>query len=239
MPAEIIPGRRGGHYTGAMRIGWIVVAAAAIAVEAWLVVGRRSGEVAYLPPASVIAPSPEIAGPVDLTQTFVPGADGLAAITFTPILPAGPPRAPIDLELDAEGADVTATMTVATRRVRPEELADRVPFTWEIGRVEQAAGRRFRLRIASPEAPAGGGLRVAIGPPDYRWGLLRSAGRGQWGDLVFRTRATRVHVLDVLHQWQRETPGVLGSDAGLVAVFVVLNLAAAVVVGYLTGAWPA
>ena len=218
-----------------MRIGWIAVALVAIAVEAWLVVGRRSGEVAYEPPASMIAPSPEIAGPVDLTQTFVPGADGLAAITFTPILPGGLPRAPIDLELDAEGSDVP----MATRRLRPDELADRVPFTWEVARVERAAGRRFTLRIAAPEAAAGGGLRVAVGPPDYRWGLLRTGGRAQWGDLVFRTRATRVHVLDVLHQWQRETPGVLGSDAGLVAIIVILNLAAAVVIGYVAGVRPA
>jgi hypothetical protein len=218
-----------------MRIGWIAVALVAIAVEAWLVVGRRSGEVAYEPPASMVAPSLEISGPVDLTQTFVPGADGLAAITFTPMLPGGPPRAPIDLELDAEGSDVP----MARRRLRPDELADRVPFTWEVARVERAAGRRFRLRIAAPEASAGGGLRVAVGPPDYRWGLLRTGGRAQWGDLVFRTRATRVHVLDVLHQWQRETPGVLGSDAGLVAIIVILNLAAAVVIGYVAGARPA
>ena len=218
-----------------MRIVWVLAAVVALAVEAWLLVGRRSGEVAYQPAAAVIVPSPEIAGAVDLAQTFVPGADGLANVTFIPILPAAGPAGPhadlgpIDLALDAEGSDVA----LATRRLRPDDLADRTPFTWELPRIERAAGRRFTLRIAAPEAPARRGLRLAIGPPDYRWGVLRVGGRAQWGDLVFSTRATRVHVLDVLHQWQRETPGVLGSDAALVVILVAVNLAAGWVIWYL------
>jgi hypothetical protein len=214
---------------GRRPIVWGLAAAVAVGVEVWLLVARRSGEVAYQPPAAVVVPSLEIAGPNDLAQTFVPGADGLAAVSFVPLLPSGPPQGPIDLELDAEGSDVA----MAQRRLRPDELVDRTPFTWEVARVERAAGRHFTLRIAAPEAPAGRGLRVAVGPPDYRSGTLRAGGSAQWGDLVFTTRATRVHVVDVLRQWRRETPGVLGSDVTLVTILLALNLAAGAVIWHL------
>jgi hypothetical protein len=210
-------------------IAWALLAAVAIGVEVWLLVARRSGEVAYQPSSAVVAPSLEIAGANDLTQTFVPGADGLAAVSFVPLLASGPPQGPIDLELDAEGSDVA----MAKRRLRPDELADRTPFTWEVPRVENAAGRHFTLRISAPDAPAGHGLHVAVGPPDYLWGTLRAGGRAQWGDLVFETRATRVHVLDVLRQWRRQTPGVLGTDAALVTILLALNLAAGAVIWHL------
>jgi hypothetical protein len=218
-----------------MRMAWAALpAAVAVGVEVWLLAARRSGEVAYQPPPAVVVRSLEIAGANDLSQTFVPGADGLAAVIFVPLLPAGPPQGPIDLELDAEGSDVA----MAKRRLRPDELADGTPFTWEVARVERAAGRHFTLRIAAPDAPAGHGLHVAVGPPDYVWGTLRAGGRAQWGDLVFATRATRVHVLDVLRQWRRETPGVLGTDAALVTILLGLNLAAGAVIWHLASPSP-
>ena len=47
------------------------------------------------------------------------------------------------------------------------------------------------------------------------------------------TVAERRHVLDVLHQWRRETPGVLGSDAALILILLGLDLAAGVVIVHL------
>jgi len=87
-----------------------------------------------------------------------------------------------------------------------------------------------------PDAVRGEGLRLAVGPPDYRWGALRVGPRGQWGDLVFATRASRVHVLDTLRILRRELPWPLRTDGALVIALLVMNLAAAVVVGHLAGA---
>lgn len=209
-----------------------VIVAAALALETWLLVGRRSGEAAYQPAAAVVVPSLEAAGADALTQTFVPGADGLAAVSFVPLLGRGSPRTPIDLRLDVDGSDVP----MAVRRLRPEELVDGVPFWWEVPRVERAAARVFTLRIAVPEATAGGGLRVAIGPPDYRWGELRVGPRGQWGDLVFATRASQVHVLDTLRILRRPLPWPWRTDGALVIGLLLINLAAALVVAQLAAA---
>jgi hypothetical protein len=210
------------------RTAWLIAVAAFLALEAWLLAGRRSGEVAFQPPAVVQVPSLEIAGASDLTQTFVPGADGLIAVTFVPVAIAG--TAPIDLQLEADGSDVP----LARGRVEASALSPGTPFTWEVPYIERAAGRRFTLRIASPDAPAGGGLRVAIGPPDYRPGELRTGGRAQWGDLVFGTRAARVHVVDTLRQLRRDVPWpILRTDAALAVALLVLNLAAVSVIWYL------
>ncbi len=206
-----------------------VIVAAALAVETWLLVGRRSGEPAYQPAAAVVVPSLEAAGADAITQSFVPGADGLAAISFVPVLRRGRPRAPIELQLEASDSDVP----LARRQVRPDELADGVPFWWEVPRIERAAARVFTLRIAVPDAVPGEGLQVAIGPPAYQWGYLRVGPRGQWGDLVFATRATQVHVLDTLRTLRRQTPWPLRTDGALVVGLLLVNLAAAVVIAHL------
>jgi hypothetical protein len=206
--------------------------AAVLALETWLFVGRRSGEPAYQPPAAVVVPSLEAAGTDAITQTFVPGADGLVAISFVPLLGGGRPRSPIDLQLDAEDSDVP----MARRRVPPEALVDGAPFWWEVPRVERAAARVFTLRIAVPDAAPGEGLRVAIGPPEYRWGQLRVGPRRQWGDLVFATRATQVHVLDTLRVLRRQLPWPLRTDGALVTGLLLMNLAAAAVIAHLAGA---
>jgi hypothetical protein len=210
---------------------WIAIAVLALGLEAWLLVGRRSGEAAYDPPAALVEPSIPIAGREVLTQTFVPGADGLEAISFVPRLTSGPLAAPVELTLEADGSDVP----MARRRVAPGELADGVRFVWEVPRVERAAARRFTLRIAAPEAAPDRGLRVAIGPPGYRWGELRVADRRQWGDLVFATRATQVHVLGTLRRLRRDLPWPFGTELALIAGLLLLNAATAVVVRYLAG----
>jgi hypothetical protein len=205
---------------------------AALALETWLLVGRRSGEPSYQPPAAVIVPSLEAAGADAITQTFVPGADGLAAVSFVPLLAGGRPRTPIELRLDVEGSDVP----MARQRLSPDQLVDGAPFWWEVPRVERAAARVFTLSIGVPEAAPGGGLRVAVGPPEYRWGELHVGPRSQWGDLVFATRATQVHVLDTLRAHRRQVPWPLRTDGALVVGLLLLNAAAAVVIGHLAGA---
>lgn len=204
------------------------VVVAALALEAWLLVGRRSGEAAYRPPASLVVPSIEIAGPDDLTQTFVPGADGLASITFHPLSSGKPPGGEVELRLDVEGSDVP----MAQARVPLADLLGAPAFTWTVPRVERAAARVFTLRLAMPEAPAGAGFRVAIGPPDYRWGELRVGSRRQWGDLAFETRATQVHVIDTLRRLRRSLPWPLGTDTAVVTGVLLLNLAAGAVIWY-------
>jgi hypothetical protein len=214
------------------RFTWIAVAGLALGLEVWLLVGRRSGEPAYEPPASLVGPSIEIAGREALAQTFVPGADGLESVSFVPRLTAGPLDAPVELTLDAEGSDVP----MARRRLAPHELADGVPFVWSVPRVERAAARRFTLRIAVPDAAPGKGLRVAIGPPSYRWGDLRIGDRRQWGDLVFATRATHVYVLGSLQRLRRDLPWPFRTELALIAGLLLLNATAAIVIRHLARA---
>ena len=206
-----------------------VIVTAALALEAWLFVGRRSGEPAYQPAAAVVVPSLEAAGPDAIAQTFVPGADGLIAVSFVPLPAANRPRTPIELRLDVAGSDEP----MAQRRVQPDELVAGEPFWWDVPKVERAAARVFTLRIAVPEAVAGEGLRVAIGPPDYGWGELTVGPRRQWGDLVFATRASQVHVLDTLRTLRRQVPWPLRTDGALVLGLLLLNLAAAIAIRYL------
>jgi hypothetical protein len=206
------------------------IAVASLAVETWLLVGRRAGEPAYDPPAAVVVPSLEAAGPDGLAQSFVPGADGLVAVSFVP-LPAAGLRTGIDLQLEVEGE----ATPLARRRVRPEELTAGTPFWWDLPKIERAAARVFWLRISAPEAARGEGLRVAVGPPGYGWGELRAGGRLQWGDAVFATRASQVHVLDTLRHLRRGLPWPLRTDGALIAGLLVLNLAAGSVIGYLAG----
>jgi hypothetical protein len=209
------------------RLVTAAVVVAALALEVWLLVGRRAGEAAYRPPASLVVPSIEIAGADDLTQTFVPGADGLASITFHPRSSgSSPPAGDVELRLDVEGSDVP----LARARVPLADLLAAPAYTWTVPRVERAAARVFTLRLAMPEARSGAGLRVAIGPPDYRWGDLRVGSRRQWGDLVFETRATQVHVIDTLRRLRRGLPWPLGTDTAVVAALLVLNLAAGAVI---------
>jgi hypothetical protein len=210
------------------------LALAALAVEAWLLFGRRSGEPAYEPPAAVVVPSLEAAGPVAITQTFVPGADGLVAIRFVPLPSATALRSPVDLRLDAVDSEVP----LAQRRLRPEELTPGQPFWWEVPKIERSAARRFTLRVSVPDAPPGEGLRLAVGPPDYRWGELAVGDRGQWGDLVFATRATQVHVIDTLRTLRRGVPWPLRTDGALALGLLLLNAAAAAVVLHLAAPDP-
>jgi hypothetical protein len=205
---------------------------AALAFETWLLVGRRSGEPAYQPSAAVVVPSLEAAGADAITQSFVPGADGLGAVSFVPLLGAGRPRTPVELRLEAEDSPEP----LAQRRLRPDELVDGVPFWWDLPRIERSAARVFILRIAVPEAARGEGLRVAVGPPEYRWGVLQVGPRRQWGDLVFATRASQVHVVDSLRTLRRQLPWPLRTDGALVIGLLLMNLAAAIVIGHLARA---
>jgi hypothetical protein len=111
-----------------------------------------------------------------------------------------------------------------------------VPFWWDLPRIERSGARVFILRLAVPEAARGEGLRVAVGPPEYRWGVLQVGPRRQWGDLVFATRASQVHVIDSLRALRRELPWPLRTDGALIIGLLLMNLAAAIVIGHLAGA---
>ena len=131
-----------------------LIVAAALAVETWLLVGRRSGEPAYQPPAAVVVPSLEAAGDDAITQTFVPGADGLAAVSRPASAPAG--CAPIELRLsgggDAAGTERLPPTSSPTACRTGGPAADRT-----------GGGRASSPAIAVP-GPSGRACRAAIPP---------------------------------------------------------------------------
>jgi hypothetical protein len=209
----------------------VVATAVLLGAEAWLLAGKRSGEVAYLPAAAETVASLEVYGEIALSQTFVPGADGLESITLHPRSAGRSPVGAAELVLEADGdavAQARATVPAAA-------LVAAEAWTWRIPRIEASAGRRFRITVRVPAAARGEGLTFELGPPDYRWGELRIGGRQQWGDLKFATGASRARTLDTLRQLRRTLPWPFGTDTVLVLALLVLN-AALVAVGVQLGA---
>jgi hypothetical protein len=202
-----------------------VAVTALAAAESWLLFGKRSGEVAYAPSAAEMAPSLEVYGDTALSQTFVPGADGLESLTIYPARAGTPTAGVAEVVLDGEGEPIP----LARVAVPATRLATGEAWTWHVPRIEQSAGRRFTLTIRVPAAARGQGLRFVIGPPAYRWGELRVGGRPQWGDLKFETRAARARTIDTLRQLRRSLPWPFSTDGALVLAFLLLNGALAIV----------
>ena len=210
-----------------------LIVAAALAVETWLLVGRRSGEAAYQPPAAVVVPSLEAAGADAITQTFVPGADGLAAVSFVPLLAARP-------------------------AARPDRPAARGRRQRRAGGATAAAARRARRRRAVLVGPAadrtGGGARLHAAHRGARGGPGRgpagggrarpstagascASDRGGSGAISCSRRVpARCTCWTPCARCAGQLPWPLRTDGALVIGLLLMNLAAAIVIGHLAGA---
>jgi hypothetical protein len=204
------------------------VVLAFLALQAWVLFGKRSGEVAFAPPAGERTWSLEVAGEVGLEQSFVPGADGLDGITVQAKAVGPPPPGTAELALEATDLPVPIRTAVPAAALVAGER-----WTWGLPRVEASAGRRFTLHVRLPQAGRGEGVTFAIGPPRYALGDLRVGGRQQWGDLVFATHAHRARTIDTLRALP--LPGALGRDLTLTAAILLLDGALAAVALALLG----
>jgi hypothetical protein len=173
----------------------IVLTIVLVAVQATVFFGLRAGDARLLFDTAELAPSLEIYGDRTLSQTFIAQADGLSAITVYPSPQRRPATGRVDLTLedDAQTPIVRATVAAA-------DLVGRAEWTWRFPPVEASARRRFRLRVALPDAAEGSGLSLATGPPTAFGGTLTMGVRPQWGHLQFQTRSEHARVVDLLQR---------------------------------------
>jgi hypothetical protein len=168
-----------------------------VAVQATVLFGLRPAETRVLFDPAVVAPSLPIHGDQTLSQTFVPQADGLMAITLYPSVRERPIAGTVELTLTPELEPQTP---VARASVAAADVFAGPEWTWEFPPIEASARRELRLRVAIPQAVERSGLSLAIGPPTYADGILYIGVRPQWGDLRFQTRSRYSRVVDLLRR---------------------------------------
>jgi hypothetical protein len=96
---------------------------------------------------------------------------------------------------------------IARATVAAADVVARPEWTWTFPPVEASARRRFRLRVAVPDAVEGSGLSLATGPPTVFEGALTMGVRPQWGHLQFQTRSEYSRVVDLLQRRPTITHG--------------------------------
>lgn len=198
-----------------------------LAAEAWILFGERFGEPAHHPAPRETVPSLEIARGVLLSQTFLVGADGLSALTFHPVTTGRVPEGTVELSLFV-GRDTL----LARSRFPAREVFATDTFTWRFPTVESSAGGVFTFWFVL-DSPPGLGGSLAVGPPGYADGELYLAGRPQWGDLKFATRAEWARTIDVLRRMWTGSPVAFGLTlaAGLLALNAAIAAFASAVIG--------
>jgi len=201
-------------------------AAVLVALQATVLFGVRVAEIRMLFTPAEIAPSLELYGDRVLSQTFIPHADGLTAITVYPVPRQGPVKGPVELTLELDGQAQVRRATVAAADVvaRPE-------WTWTFPPVAASAMRTFRLRVALPDAAEGSGLSLAIGPPTYADGALHVGVRAQWGDLRFQTQSQHARVIDLLRRRPAVRRGAWVAVAACAAMVVLATSLSALTIG--------
>lgn len=181
----------------------------------------RSG---YLPPAKDVHLTREVYGDCPLTQTFIVKADGFRGIEVYPRKGAIELKGPIRVRvLDGRGAEFEPMIT----RMLDVETLDLHGAWWiPVPRVDDSAGGLFMLEIA-PDA-ASGGIRFEQGGA-YSEGRLVINCQSDYGDLKFRVEVERATVFDNFQHVRRSLPAPLRSDAAIIAIAAIGNLALAVV----------
>ena len=204
----------------------VMLAVVLLAVQATVLFGEHVGETCLLFEPAEIAPSLELYGDRVLSQTFIPQADGLTAITVYPIQRHGPVKGPVELTLELE-----PQIPVAHAIVAAADVVARPEWTWTFPPLEASAMRRLRLRVGLPDAAEGSGLSLAIGPPNYADGKLHVGVRPQWGTLRFQTRSKYSRVLDLLRRRPSVHRGVWVTMAACAALVLLAVSLSALAVG--------
>jgi hypothetical protein len=129
--------------------------------------------------------SEEIAGPVQVGQTFTAPYPGLYRIEVALDPNAVQSSHPVTFQLKTEpsAADALATSEFSTADVRKD-----VPFSFEFAPVRDSQGRTFIFLLESPEAEPGDALTAYYGPDAIlRGASAYSNGQAVSGNLEFRT----------------------------------------------------
>jgi hypothetical protein len=129
----------------------------------------------------------EITGPYQIGQTFVAGADNLAAVQVFGATFGHAATGRLRFHLRADAASPT---DLATAELDAATLGDDAMWTFRFAPVRQARGRTFYFYLEAPDVPEDQAVTVYYtkGNP-YRAGSRMQDGQPAGGDLVFRTLA--------------------------------------------------
>ena len=209
-------------------IAFILFLAALSGYEAYTLFVERPDASEHVPPARDVHLSREVWGQCQLIQTFVVYADGFSAIEVFPRKSAQPPKGPMHVRI-SDGK--TATFTKLLERDFDTASMDlNGSLRIQVPRVDDSAGRLFMLEIWMLEAERGSGLRFEQGGPTYPEGRMMLDCRDDWGDLKFRAELQRATIFSNVQHLRRTLPPALQSDAVLLVVLFIGNLALAMVV---------
>jgi hypothetical protein len=112
------------------------------------------------------------------------------------------------------------------RIIRPAAtVVRRGSFDIDFPAIAQSDGRRYRIEMRAPNAPAGRGIGLwATNDERHAGGALFIDGREHWGDLAFDAFAASSTAYDYLDRPLRDKPWPLSTRWFLGAVFVTYNV---------------
>jgi hypothetical protein len=185
----------------------------------------------HVPAAKDVHLSREVYGLCQLLQTFVVHANGFSALEVYPKKSAHPPEGWMIVRItDGRTAEFTTLVNVMMDPASVASLDLNRPFRIPVPRVDDSAGRLFMLEIRLPDAKRGHGLRFEQGGPGYPEGHMSIDCMPDWGDLKFRTEVQRTTIFSNVQHLRRSLPPWGQSDAVLLGILFLGNLALAMVV---------
>jgi hypothetical protein len=207
-------------------VAFVLFLAALAGYEGYALFVEEPDPAQHLPPTRDVHLSREIAD-CPLMQTFVTHADGFSAIEVYPRQSTYPPKGSVRLRI-LDGRTDTFTVLLE-KNVDSATIDLDGPLRIAVPRVDDSAGRMFMLEV-SMTTPRGYGLRFEQGGPGYPEGGLNIECRPDWGDLKFRTEVQRATIFSNVQHSRLSLPAPLRSDAVLLAILFIGNVALAMVV---------
>ena len=209
-------------------IAFVLFLAVLCGYEAYALFVETPDPSQHMPPAKDVHLSREVSGGCQLMQTFIVHADGFSALEIFPKPSTYPPQGVMTVQVSV-GRTSTFTMLV-NRQIDSASVDLTRPFRIPVPRVDDSAGQLFMLGIWLPHAEQGHGLRFEQGGETYTDGKMSIGCTSTWGDLKFRTEVQRMTIVSNVQHIRRTLPPWLQSDAALLSVLLVGNLALAMVV---------
>jgi hypothetical protein len=206
---------------------FVLFLAALFGYEGYALFVEEPDPAQHLPPARDVHLSREANGECPLTQSFGVHADGFSAIEIYPRKSVHPPTRPMRVRIMDGRTDTYTLLLEKTYDTATLDLNG--PLRIQVPRVDDSAGRLFMLEVTML-APPGHGVRFEQGGATYPEGELYIECVKDWGDLKFRTEVQRATIFSNVQHLRRSLPAPLRSDAVLLAVLLIGNVALAMVV---------
>jgi len=211
---------------------WVVVALF-IVMQVWLIFIKKH-DALDIDTWPNTQPTPAVAGPYDVGQTFVAERDGIARIDVMVGTYGRTNTKNIIFEL-SEVVGEKEKLFVLNRTVTfsPAGLMNNLFNPIRFAPVEGSRGKRYLFTLRSPESTPEDSICLWMNTLDiYRWGHLFYNNAPAKGDLVFRVYSRRT-VGSELGRIVRNYPGIFGSKTFLIIVVIAFEIAQVLMLIYL------